>query len=96
MNFIKKAIAVAISVATMIASFSMASFADSYLPCDVNDDGRINMKDVLVIRKHIAGMNVEINLKAADCNNMGKSDGAVNKKYVLYIRKLIAGIYAEH
>ncbi len=95
MNFIKKAIAVAISVATMIASFSMASFADSYLPCDVNDDGRINMKDVLVIRKYIAGMNVEINLKAADCNNMGKSDGAVNMKDVLYMRKVIAGIYAE-
>ncbi len=55
---------------------------------DANDDGLMNMKDVLVMRKYIAGMDTEINLKNADVN----LDGAVNLKDVLLVRKCIAGV----
>ena len=55
---------------------------------DANDDGLMNMKDVLTMRKYIAGMDTEINLKNADVN----LDNAVNLKDVLLVRKCIAGI----
>lgn len=55
---------------------------------DPTDDGLINMKDVLALRKYIAGIPVQINLIAADVNN----DGAINMKDVLMLRKYIAGI----
>ena len=55
---------------------------------DANDDGLMNMKDVLTMRKYIAGMDTEINLKNADVN----LDDAVNLKDVLLVRKCIAGI----
>ena len=46
------------------------------------------MKDVLVLRKYIAGVDVEINLGNADC----AYDGKINMKDVLILRKYIAGI----
>ena len=55
---------------------------------DANDDGLMNMKDVLTMRKYIAGMDTEINLKNADVN----LDNAVNLKDVLLVRKCIAGV----
>ena len=55
---------------------------------DANNDGAINMKDVLALRKLIAGMDVEINLAAADLNQ----DGSINMKDVLVIRKMLAGL----
>ena len=55
---------------------------------DVNSDGKINMKDVLVLRKYIAGVDVEINSENADC----AYDGKINMKDVLILRKHIAGI----
>ena len=53
---------------------------------DVNHDGSIDMKDVLLIRKHIARFNVALNLLFADVNR----DGSVDMKDVLLIRKFIA------
>lgn len=55
---------------------------------DANGDNAVNMKDVLVIRKYIAGLTEELDLTASDVNN----DGAVNMKDVLLIRKYIAGL----
>ena len=54
---------------------------------DANDDGEINMKDVLTVRKEVAQLDVDyINMKTADANG----DGSVNMKDVLAIRKYIA------
>ncbi len=53
---------------------------------DANDDGLVNMKDVLLLRKLLADLPVEINQAAADYNQ----DGAVNMKDVLGLRKYIA------
>ncbi len=52
---------------------------------DANDDGLVNMKDVLTIRKHLATIEVKIDLAKADANN----DGVVDMKDVLVIRKYL-------
>ena len=55
---------------------------------DANDDLGVNMKDVLVMRKFLSGMNVAINMTNADTN----ADGAVNMKDVLLLRKYLANL----
>ena len=55
---------------------------------DATGDGEIDMKDVLVIRKYIAGISSDLNTEAADVNK----DGSVDMKDVLLVRKYIAGL----
>ena len=55
---------------------------------DANDDGAVNMKDVLLMRKFLAGMSVTLNEQNADVNG----DGDVNMKDVLMLRKYLAGL----
>ena len=55
---------------------------------DVDGDNDVTMKDVLSVRKYIAGYNVLINMIAADVNG----DQSVDMKDVLLMRKFIAGI----
>ena len=55
---------------------------------DANGDGEINMKDVLTLRKKLAGMEVEINMTLADANG----DDEINMKDVLALRKYLAGM----
>lgn len=55
---------------------------------DANDDGSVNAKDVLVLRKHLAAISgVTINEINADVN----ADGEINAKDVLLLRKYLAG-----
>ncbi len=58
---------------------------------DVNDDGTVNMKDVLAMRQYLAGLTATINETAADVND----DGEVNMKDVLQVRKFLANLI-EH
>ena len=58
---------------------------------DANDDCEVNMKDILVMRKFLAGMKEYIDMKTADANG----DGEVNMKDVLLVRKFIANIIGE-
>ena len=53
---------------------------------DANADGDVNMKDVLILRKFLAGMDVTIANEAADVT----LDGEVNMKDVLLLRKFLA------
>lgn len=55
---------------------------------DANGDNEINMKDVLTLRKHLAGMEVEINMTLADATG----DDEINMKDVLALRKYLAGM----
>lgn len=55
---------------------------------DATGDGAVNMKDVLAVRKFVAGLTSEIDVAAADTNG----DGRVNMKDVLNVRKIVAGI----
>ncbi len=54
---------------------------------DANDDGEVNMKDVLVLRKIMANIDVECNRVNADANG----DGELNMKDVLTLRKFLVG-----
>jgi len=62
----------------------------SYLLGDVNRDGVVDIKDVTVLRRYLAGMVAaeEIDLLAADCN----CDGVVDIKDVTILRRFLAGI----
>ncbi len=59
---------------------------------DANGDGTVNMKDVLALRKIIAGLAVESYVEAAADVT---ADGLVNMKDVLQLRKFVAGLISE-
>ena len=55
---------------------------------DINGDENVNLKDVVLLRRYIAGgWGVELDEKTADLNG----DGAVNLKDVVLLRRYIAG-----
>lgn len=54
---------------------------------DINDDGKVNAKDVLTIRKWLIVLDDSIDKQVADVN----VDGEVNAKDVLMIRQKLAG-----
>ncbi len=58
---------------------------------DANVDGEVNMKDVLLMRKYIVGIEVKIDMAAADVIQ----DGAVNFKDVLQVRRFLVGMITE-
>ncbi len=58
------------------------------LPGDLNNDSFIDMKDVLMIRKYIAKIDVECNEQNADVNG----DDFIDMKDVLLLRKFVAGV----
>ena len=55
---------------------------------DANNDGSVNMKDILVLRSHLAGTAVELNAVYADAD----ASGSINMKDVLLVRKFVAGL----
>ena len=58
-------------VALLLATTGLSSLSiqvGAVMYGDVSGDGDVNMKDVLVLRKSIAGMKVDIDLVAADVN----------------------------
>ena len=58
---------------------------------DVNEDEAVNMKDVLILRKFVGGIEVALNEAAADTND----DGNVNMKDILALRRYVAGLETE-
>ena len=79
-------LAAALIMTTGLASLVLQGAAVVY--GDANSDGEVNMKDVLVVRKHIAGIGGAVDSVAADVNG----DGGVDMKDVLLLRKFIAGL----
>ena len=61
----------------------------TYLLGDVNRDGLVDIKDVTVLRRYLAGTAAEedVDLLAADCNE----DGVVDIKDVTILRRYLAG-----
>lgn len=53
---------------------------------DLNSDGKINLLDLIALRKHLAKWSVEIDIDAADCN----VDGKVNLLDLILMRKYLA------
>ena len=54
---------------------------------DCNADGEVNGKDLILLRQHLAGWDVEPVMNNADCNG----DGAVNGKDLILLRQHLAG-----
>lgn len=66
----------------------LTAAAGDLLYGDANDDGAINMKDVLTERKYLADLPVVLSKTLGDCNG----DGAINMKDVLILRQYLADI----
>ena len=62
--------------------------AETPLYGDANNDGFINLKDVLAERRFLADLPTKLSLTLGDCNG----DGAVNMKDVLILRQYLADI----
>ena len=73
------------------ASYDFSIAGPSVLLGDVNDDGLVNMKDLLRLRKVLAGFDVEYNFLNSDVN----VDEEANMKDVLYIREYLASLITE-
>ena len=56
---------------------------------DVNGDGKVNSRDVILLRQYIAGWNVEIDLAAANVN--GDANDKVNSLDMILLRQYVAG-----
>ncbi len=57
---------------------------------DLNNDGQINMKDIIILRKIVAGIlsPTDIQLRSGDLNG----DGNLNMKDIIILRKKVAGV----
>ena len=63
-----------------------------YLPGDVNGDSVINAKDIVFLRRHIAGgYDIEINEAAADVNDDGVVDSSDASKILAYYAMVSTG-----
>ncbi len=67
-----------------------AAVTHGYLLGDADDSGNVNMKDILLVRKYVAGIcrEKDIDLLSADANE----SGGVEMKDILLIRKAVAGL----
>ena len=54
---------------------------------DLNLDGTVNVKDVVLLKKYVVGSNVRINLIACDCDK----DGSVNVKDLKAMKNYLVG-----
>ena len=85
--FVKKRI-LSLFLAAALCLVPLTAAAGDLLYGDANDDGQINMKDVLLERKKLADFEVEISEILGDCNG----DGTINMKDVLILRQYLAGM----
>ena len=76
------------ATATEPTATATGTQADEILYGDANGDGDVNMKDVLTLRKHLAGIEIMLHPLNSDANG----DGEINMKDVLMIRKYMAGL----
>lgn len=72
-----------IAIATPVYSFDFPAILG-----DVNDDGLLNAKDILILRRHAADWQIDFNLDNADSN----ADKKINAKDILVFRKTIANL----
>ncbi|MBR0302710.1 MAG: DUF4838 domain-containing protein, partial [Clostridia bacterium] len=79
-----------ISALTFTAGGSTSDGYHGFVPGDANDDNAVTMKDVLLIRRYIAGLvtTLDIDVLAADV----VTDNDVTNKDVLKIRRSIASL----
>lgn len=64
---------------------------ERYLSGDANGDGVVDMKDVTILKRYLAGADVEIQLSGGDTNG----DGMIDMKDVTLLRRYLAGWNVE-
>ncbi len=84
----KKILCVGLCTLLCLTSVMPASAAAKPRFGDANNDGNVNMKDILALRSHLAGLSVELNAVYADAD----ASGGINMKDVLLVRKFVAGL----
>lgn len=62
--------------------------SSAYTPGDVNDDGVVNSKDAMLLRRYTVGFDVTLNKSAADVNK----DSLVDSKDSMLLRKYTLGM----
>ena len=87
----KKILAVLLAVALVVCCFAMPAVADAPIPRvgDVNDDGVVNLFDVMVVRAHIVAKTYDA---AADMNG----DDMVDVMDLLMVRNAVLGMEEEN
>lgn len=76
------------SAAVFMPDTQIAASAAERAVGDLNGDGTVNLKDVVILRRYIAGdWDVSLDDQTADLNENGK----VNMKDVALLRRYIAG-----
>lgn len=78
----------ALFLAVVLCLTPFAVSAGDLLYGDANEDGKINLKDVLTERKYLSGESIKLSKTLGDCNG----DGTVNMKDVLILRQYLVGI----
>lgn len=58
-----------------------------YTPGDINNDGKINMKDIVLLQQFLNGWNVSINKQAANVN----ADSSINMKDIVLLQQYLNG-----
>jgi len=75
---------------TFALAYTDEDLASALLLGDVNNDGVVNAKDIVFLRKYITGgYDIKIYMEASDTN----MDGIVNAKDIIYLRKYVTGGY---
>ena len=54
---------------------------------DATGDGKVNMKDIVLLQQHLNGWNVELDLNAIDVNG----DGKINMKDIVFLQQYLNG-----
>ena len=60
---------------------------DAYVPGDLDGNGKVQTKDLILLKRFIAGWNVTCNELAADVNR----DGKTNMKDVVLLSRYLTG-----
>ncbi len=85
----RKILSVLILVSVLLGSFSFTAGAGyhPYTPGDINGSGEINAVDVFELKKHIVGMDSDMDELASELTN----DGVVNARDLLKLKNHIVG-----
>lgn len=82
-------VAILLTIAVPSNAASVLGDGKAYLVCDANDDGKVDIRDLVSLKKYSAGVNKKIALEAVDAD----ADGQINSRDLSAIRRFLLGDY---